>query len=105
MFRSAKVVWGVKVIRGVKVVRSAKVVQGAKLGWVVNVVRGANVEDLSKAVVADVRVLGGSHRGYVDFSGITTRWTTTLSSKVNLPPRNSLQVQMWCEFGHVTPWN
>ena len=80
-------VWGAKVIRGVKVVR------------------GANVEDLSEAVVADVRVLGGSHHGYVDFGGVTTRWTTTLSSKVNLPPRNSLQVQMWCEFGHVTPWN
>ena len=32
---------------------------------------------------------------------VTTRWNTTLSSNVNLPPCNQLQRLMWRKFGHV----
>ena len=35
------------------------------------------------------------------YSAAATRWTTTVSSKVNLPPFNRLDGRMWYVFGHA----
>ena len=41
--------------------------------------------------------------GCTSLLATSIRWTTVLSSKVNLPPRNPLKGLMRCKFGHVAP--